>query len=626
MAKNRIINARHTYNIDSWSEGYFAIDEQGFVAATPPKNQPDLNGFRLSDLVTELKNAGLRLPILVRFTDILQDRVESLYQAFASASESVGYQGDYTAVYPIKVNQQHSVVEELLKASPKVGLEAGSKPELLAILGAGTDPLTIICNGYKDSEFLHTAIIGQQMGHNVTVVVEKLSELKTLLGEFKKHNATCGIGIRIRLNSVGQGKWSNTAGEKGKFGLNTSQLLQAIDMLTQSQHLQLLDLIHFHIGSQIANIRDIQIALGECARYYCELRQMGVPIKTVDVGGGLGVDYEGSGSRSACSMNYGVGEYARNIVGVMAENCIAAGLPHPNIITESGRALTAHHAVLITNVIDIERPTTPNVECDEQAPSISKELAALANKINPRSALECYHDAIHCFSDGQNMFKLGLMSIKAFAELERLYFSVLQLIQPVLSLQSRSHREVLDELNEKLACKLFCNFSLFQSLPDSWGINQIFPVMPLRKLAQPLSMRAILQDITCDSDGQIKAYTDGMGIESSLPLPDYNDGEEYHVAMFLVGAYQEILGDLHNLFGDTDSAHVSFSRNGKPEVTNIISGDNAAKVLNYVNYEAKMLQANYYELLKKSDLDEDTQQECMQVLLDGIHGYTYFED
>ncbi len=630
MTDALISQAKQIYNIANWSDGYFDIDSYGNLVAQP-KGQPQTQ-VRLNKIIQALKETGLRLPVLLRFTDILRDRVGSLNSAFSDAIEQVNYQGRYTTVYPIKVNQQFSVIEQLLKAEPQIGLEAGSKPELLAILGATDKPLKLVCNGYKDSEFLELASIAKQMGHQVYVVVEKLSELNTLLKVIKQFPTAPSIGIRIRLNSVGKGKWQNTAGIKGKFGLTSSQLLKAIEMLKAENQLDLFQLIHFHIGSQIANIRDIQIAIRECARYYTELKQLGINITTLDVGGGLGVDYEGSGSRSHCSMNYDMSEYARNIVTGIADICRESDVPEPNIITESGRAITAHHAVLITNVIDIETPSKPLDDLEtltdlaEDAPLESQEVAALNHKLNERNALECYHDAIHYFSEAQQKFVLGLFSLSHWAEFEALYFTTLHHIKQNLNDKARAHREIQEELDEKLASKLFCNFSLFQSLPDAWGIDQIFPVVPLQKLEQPLSMRAIIQDITCDSDGQLKQYADGMGIEASLPLPVYKAGEEYLLGIFMVGAYQEILGDMHNLFGDTDSAHIEFDAQGNWKINHTLFGDSAESALATVHFQKETLLENYHTQLQSSNLSNDQKDQYYLQLKAGIEGYTYFED
>ncbi len=619
--------ARATYNVAHWSDGYFDINEQGELVAFPDKCQSKAP-ISFTTLTEEFKAQGLTLPVLVRFTDILQDRVDTMTNAFAKACEHKGYQGDYTCVYPIKVNQQRSVVSKLLAhPSGKVGLEAGSKPELMAILGLAKQPIKIVCNGYKDSEFLRLACIGQALGHHVNIVVEKLSELTTLLKEIDDLGIEPAIGIRIRLNSVGKGKWQNTGGEKGKFGLTAGQVLEAVEMLKAAGKLHLMQLVHFHIGSQIANIRDIQRALIECARHFAELSKLGVPLCTVDVGGGLGVDYEGSGSRSACSMNYTVDEYAKNVVSAFADVCEQHGLTQPAIITESGRALTAHHAVLITDVIDVEK--APNQvavsQPDADAHVILQELYGVYQQVSPRMALESYHDAMHLFSEAHGQYVHGLVSMLQWAQIEQLYFTILHKVRSALDSKSRAHREVLDDLNEKLADKLFVNFSLFQSLPDVWGIQQLFPVMPIENLHTPLTQRAIIQDITCDSDGQIREYVEGTGIEASLPIPQYNTGDQYHIAMFMVGAYQEILGDLHNLFGDTDSVHVEMTENGY-QLTNAIKGDSVNDVLKFVHYDPSKLSENFQQRVSDLAISESQKQQYLAELQAGLEGYTYFED
>ncbi|OUS71750.1 arginine decarboxylase [Pseudoalteromonas sp. A601] len=618
--------ARATYNVAHWSDGYFDINSQGELVAYPDGDQSKA-AISLTELTEQFKKQGLTLPVLVRFTDILQNRVDTLTSAFCKARDARDYHGHYTCVYPIKVNQQRSVVSKLLAhPSGLVGLEAGSKPELMAILGVATSPITIVCNGYKDSEFLRLACIGQAMGHKVKVVVEKLSELTTLLAEIDDLGIEPAIGIRIRLNSVGKGKWQNTGGEKGKFGLTAGQVLSAVEVLKQHNKLHLMQMVHFHIGSQIANIRDIHRALRECSRHFAELTQLGVPLNTVDVGGGLGVDYEGSGSRSACSMNYTVDEYARNVVNAFAEVCEQHDLPHPAIITESGRALTAHHAVLITDVIDVEQaPNHLNPSAPEpNSVLVLDEMWQCLQRLNPRMALEIYHDAMHLFSEAHDQYVHGLVSMLEWAKIEQLYFTILHRVRASLS-SARAHREVLDDLNEKLADKLFVNFSLFQSLPDVWGIQQLFPVMPIENLDKPLTQRAIIQDITCDSDGQIREYVEGAGIETSLPIPQYVPGQQYHVAMFMVGAYQEILGDLHNLFGDTDSVHVELNEQGY-QLTNAIKGDSVKDVLKFVDYDSEILAENFASTVAKLSISDSEKAQYLVELNAGLAGYTYFED
>ncbi|WP_199609918.1 biosynthetic arginine decarboxylase [Flocculibacter collagenilyticus] len=624
-----VTQAKSIYNVEQWSEGYFNINDAGEMVAFPDKDTQK-QGINLYQLCQEFAAHNLTYPVLVRFTDILQNRVDTLVDAFKAAKTERDYQGEYTAVYPIKVNQQYSVIKKLLAHhSGKVGLEAGSKPELMAILGAGTTPLKIVCNGYKDSEFLRLAAIGQRMGHQIYVVIEKITELRTLLTEIDKLGFAPMIGIRIRLNSVGKGKWQNTGGEKGKFGLTASQVLEAVDILRTANKLDLLQLVHFHIGSQVANIRDIHQALNECARHYAELYQLHVPIKTVDVGGGLGVDYEGSGSRSACSMNYTVAEYAKNVVNAFADVARQHNLPQPNIITESGRAMTAHHAVLITDAIDIEK-APDDINIPQPALDAPNDITALwqgYHKIHERNALEIYHDAVHHFYDAHVQYVHGMMTLQQWAQLERLYFATLHKVRKHLNPNARAHREILDELNEKLADKLFLNFSLFQSMPDVWGIEQLFPITPINRMNESLENRAIIQDITCDSDGQIRQYADGAGIETSLPVPEYRDGEEYLMGMFMVGAYQEILGDLHNLFGDTDSVHVALNDDGSHTLSQVIKGDSVSDVLKFVHFDPAQLRESYHiQLTRCHGLSEQEKAQFLAELDAGLDGYTYFED
>lgn len=622
--------AKSVYNVERWSEGYFNIDQNGEVVATPLASSSS-GIINLPQLVSNLKQQGLSLPILVRFTDILSNRADNLINAFRKAKQARNFGGEFTAVYPIKVNQQFSVVDKLVKhSSGKVGLEAGSKPELMAVLGVANKPIKIVCNGYKDSEFMRLACIGQAMGHKVHVVIEKLSELEVLLEAARCIGHTPSIGIRVRLNSVGKGKWQNTGGEKGKFGLSATQVLATIEQLKQVDKLEYLNLVHFHIGSQIANIRDIHNAIRECARHYAELTELGVPIATIDVGGGLGVDYEGSGSRSSCSMNYTVEEYANNVVGPIAEICEQKQLPHPNIITESGRAMTAHHAMLVTDVIDIEKAPVPEkvVPAEEMDDAIYQELWRTYQSTDKRNVLEAYHDAIHLFADAHQKYVVGLIGMMQWAKVEQIYFAILKRVQKLLDIKSRAHREVLDELNEKLADKMFVNFSLFQSLPDVWGIEQLFPIMPLKYLNEKLHSRAVIQDITCDSDGQITQYADGAGIETSLPLPKYEGQCDYLIGMFMVGAYQEILGDLHNLFGDTDSVHVEIDET-EPEgyrLTKLIKGESVSDVLKHVHFEPKKLAESYALQLEQTQISQQQKQSYLKELQLGLEGYTYFEN
>lgn len=634
MTNNR--HATEVYNIPHWSDGYLDVSPGGDVLMRPNRSLPD-NTINLPALVRQLTEQGVALPVLMRFTDILHDRVNTLCDAFNRVGEEHDYQGRYTVVYPIKVNQQRRVVEELLRAEPaasnrQIGLEAGSKPELMAVLALSAAPgSVIVCNGYKDREYVRLALIGQKLGFRVFIVVEKPSELKLILEEARALDVRPLIGVRARLATIGKGNWQNTGGEKSKFGLSASQVLEVVARLRQAGALDSLQLLHFHLGSQIANIRDIQTGLRECARFYSELYHLGAPIGTVDIGGGLGVDYEGTRSRSSCSMNYSVREYAWNVIHTLQQECERTGVPHPDLISESGRALTAHHAVLVTNVIDQERPDTAiPMAPDDGAPAplhdLWRDYESLQDPHSPRSRVEIYHDVLHAMGDVHAQFAHGVLSLSHRAAAERTYTACCRLLQQQLNAHSRAHREILDELNEKLAEKLFVNFSLFQSLPDIWGIDQIFPVLPIHDLHQPLTRRAVIQDITCDSDGRIDRYVDGQGVETTLPLPDTGSGSPLLMGFFMTGAYQEILGDMHNLFGDTHSVDVQLAENGAMTVSEPIAGDTVADILRYVNFDPDTLAEAYRQRFATSKLSAGEQQLLLAEVVSGLEGYTYLEE
>ncbi|MDG5499842.1 biosynthetic arginine decarboxylase [Marinobacter sp. BGYM27] len=629
-------HAQKIYNIAQWSEGYIGIDPAGDVLIRPDRGQSGAD-INLPALTRKLVSQGVPLPVLIRFSDILHDRVNNLCDAFNRVADEQGYTGRYTAVYPIKVNQQRHVVEELISSEPaaskgQIGLEAGSKPELIAVLALSRKPgSVIVCNGYKDREYIRLALIGQKLGHQVFIVVEKPSELPEILEEADRLGVKPLIGVRARLATIGKGNWQNTGGEKSKFGLSASQVLDVVSQLRAADALDSLQLLHFHLGSQIANIRDIQTGLKECARFYSELCQLGAPIDTVDIGGGLGVDYEGTRSRSSCSINYSVSEYAYNVIHTLQAECDRAGIRHPNLISESGRALTAHHAVLVTNVIDHETPTDPKpTEPAADAPpplhDLWRDYTSLQSPETPRSRVEIYHDVLHALSDVHAMYAHGLLSLTHRAEAEQLYTACCRTLQAQLNSASRAHREIIDELNEKLAEKLFVNFSLFQSLPDVWGIDQIFPVLPINGLHRPITRRAVIQDITCDSDGRIDRYVDGQGIETTLPLPEQNADEPMLIGFFMTGAYQEILGDMHNLFGDTNSVDVRRGPDGQYQICNHVEGDTVSKVLKYVNFEPEALLEAYQAQLAASSLADEEKTTLYQELAQGLSGYTYLED
>ena len=601
--------ARDVYNIEHWSEGFFDVNPDGDVVVSPFENV----ALSFKDLAAKASKDGLALPLLMRFPAILHDRVSAINKAFKSASQLHDYEGIYTSVYPIKVNQQRRVVEELingqLQQGQSIGLEAGSKPELMAVLAmAGQGNATIVCNGYKDRNYIRLALLGEKLGHKVYLVVEKVSELDLIMDEAKALGVSPRLGVRARLASVGKGNWQNTGGDKSKFGLSANQILQVFEQLKAQGDLSCLQLLHFHLGSQIANIRDIQSGLRECGRIYTELCILGANIWVVDVGGGLGVDYEGTRSRSFCSMNYSMTEYANNVVYAFKEAAAQGNLPHPDIITESGRALTAHHAVLLTNVIDWEQPMTDTVQppLESDSPIVHHMWDVYQRIINPskRSLLEAYHDVQHDLADSQSAFLQGNISLKERAKIEAYANTINQCLTQKLSPNAKGQAQVLNLLQETQADKLFVNFSLFQSIPDTWGIDQIFPILPLTGLNRPVERRAVIQDITCDSDGRVDHYIEGEAIEKTLPMPSYADHEDILMGFFMVGAYQEILGDLHNLFGDTDSVDVYIDDQGDVALQSAQQGDTVSKVLQYVNFDIAKLQGAYSDILQGSGFND----------------------
>lgn len=600
-----IEQAKQLYAIQQWGNGYFSINAQGHVCVKP---QADCaTEIDLFDIAQALRDKGLNFPVLVRFTDILRDRIRQLQQGFDQARAAHAYSGHYTPVYPIKVNQQGNVVESIV-AAEHIGLEAGSKPELLAILGLAKRGGTIVCNGYKDRFYIRIALMGQLMGLSVFIVIEKPSELEMIIEEAAKLQVTPMIGLRVRLSTISAGKWQNSGGEKSKFGLHASEVLQLIARLQQVGMLNCLQLMHFHMGSQIANIHDIKLALKEAGQFYLQLHKLGANITTVDAGGGLGVDYDGSGSRRECSINYSVNEYAENIVRAFAEVAEQHGLPQPNIITESGRAITAHHAVLITNVTEVE----------------SLQGAAAAVAINGQNIAEAYHNAQFNMAEARAQFVQGDLSLTELAEAEKYYVSLCKQIQHELDLDNHHHREILQELDEKLADKVFCNFSLFQSMPDIWGIDQIFPIMPIHQLEQQPNRRAVLQDLTCDSDGRIDQYVDHQNIANTMPLHTIGEDQEYLIGFFMVGAYQEILGDMHNLFGDTHSINIELDGDSY-RFGDFMEGEDVSELLDYVHINTQALKSAYRQKLDDSGLSAEQKQTFEQELLAGLNAYTYLE-
>ena len=595
-----------TYAINNWGDGYFSINAHGHVCVKPTSNKEiELD---LYEIAQSLKDKNLSLPVLVRFTDILKDRVTRLADAFEKACVSHNYRGQYTPVYPIKVNQQRQVIEGILSAE-KIGLEAGSKPELLAVMALSNKGL-VVCNGYKDRAYIRLALIGIKMGLNLFLVIEKPLELELIIEEAAKLNIKPQLGVRVRLSSISAGKWQNSGGEKSKFGLHAHEAIQLIERLKQTDLLDSLKLLHFHMGSQIANIHDIKIALKEAGQFYVELHRLGAHIKIIDAGGGLGVDYDGSRSRRESSINYSLEEYAQNIVRSFAELCAEKKIPQPDIITESGRALTAHHAVLITNVTDVESVYTNNEEL--------LALPAVHNNV------EHFHDAQYALSEARARFTQDKLSITELAKAENEYALLCQQIKSQLNPNTQSEAFILKELNEKLADKVFCNFSLFQSMPDIWGIDQIFPIMPIHRLDEQPTRRAVIQDLTCDSDGRIDQYIDGQNIENTMPLHSIDSDKPYFIGFFMVGAYQEILGDMHNLFGDTHSINIKLDDNGY-HFYDFQEGEHVSDLLDYVHISGEELKAAYRDKLAKSNLSDLQRQDYEEELIAGLTSYTYLE-
>ena len=601
-----IQHATQTYAINSWGEGYFAINNQGHVCVRPSTDQTV--SLDLYDIAQSLSEKQLSLPVLVRFTDILKDRVTRLNRAFAKACEQHGYQGAYTPVYPIKVNQQRQVVEGIL-AADTIGLEAGSKPELLAIMALSKTGGVVVCNGYKDRAYIRLALMGLAMGLKLYLVIEKPLELELIIEESAKLAIKPSLGLRVRLSSISAGKWQNSGGEKSKFGLHAHEVLQLIERLKQADLLDCLHLMHFHMGSQIANIHDIKIALKEAGQFYVELRRLGANISIVDAGGGLGVDYDGSKSRRESSMNYSVEEYAHNIVRSFSAICAEKQQPQPAIFTESGRALTAHHAVLITNVTDIE--------------TVYSNAQAQLN-VNDTNLVETYHDAQFQLAQARTQFATDKLSINGLAQAENDYAILCQQIQHQLNAQNQNEAAILQELDEKLADKVFCNFSLFQSLPDIWGIDQVFPIMPIHRLNEKPTRRAVIQDLTCDSDGRIDCYIDGHNLENTLPLHSINLQQPYLIGFFMVGAYQEILGDMHNLFGDTHSINIKLDEKGY-HFYDLQEGEDVSELLDYVHISSEELKRAYRNKLVNSQLTMQQQNDYEQELIAGLNSYTYLE-
>ncbi len=629
-----IDRARSLYNIEGWGAGYFDINERGNVVVRPDLARPQ-HGVDLRELAQDLEEQGIQLPVLLRFSDILRSRVNTLSERFASAMREFDYSGQYTTVYPIKVNQQRHVVEEIVRygAQHGVGLECGSKPELQAVLGLveSTDQL-IVCNGYKDHEFMRLALTGQKLGHHVFIVLEQLSELDVLLEVADELGVKPTAGVRIKLASEGAGRWAQSGGEKSKFGLSSAELVKLIDRLETLGRLDILKLIHFHLGSQITDIRFIKSGLAEVARFYAELRTMGVDITHVDVGGGLGVDYDGTTSTNNASVNYTLQEYANDIVYTIGEACREQELPMPHLISESGRALTAHHAMLLVKVIDVEsQAARPIPALTDDDHSLLHEMyedyrTIVERAPKPRKVLEVFHDASFDKERARQYFNSGVLTLRQLATAELIWLATMNAVYPIAQDEPETYADILRELQSSLCDRYFCNFSLFQSLPDSWAIDQLFPIMPIHRLEEEPLRHGTLQDVTCDSDGKIDRFVGDKQGRPSLELHEFRDGDDYILGIFLTGAYQEILGDLHNLFGDTNAVHVMLTDDGRYEINDLVEGDTVTEVLNYVQFGASQLLATFRrKVTAASGLTREEANGFIADYVAGLEGYTYLE-
>jgi len=620
-----IPHASKTYSIPHWAEGYVEIEENGQLCVRPH----GLNGpaIALPEVVQRAQAQGAQLPLLVRFPDILGDRLKKLQAAFATAEADWEYTGGYTAVYPIKVNQHASVAGTLAaQHGDGFGLEAGSKPELMAVMALSRPGGLIVCNGYKDREYIRLALIGRKLGLETFIVIEKPSEWHLVVEEAARLDIAPKIGVRMRLASLGAGKWQNSGGDKAKFGLSPRQVLTLWKTLRDSGQTEALGLLHFHMGSQISNVRDIAGGMREATRYLIELSKLGARITHVDVGGGLGVDYEGTRSRSFCSVNYGLETYASQIVQPLAEACAEHALPPPRIVTECGRAMTAHHAVLIANVVEVEpapEGRIPDAHGDE--PAAIRHLRDIHADLDARPPVELFHEAQHFHAEGVSAYALGQIDLTHRARIDDLFYAIAHGVRARLSYDEKNHRPVLDELAERLVDKYFVNFSVFESMPDVWAIDQVFPIVPIERLNEAPTRRGVIADLTCDSDGKIDTYVENEGLDSALPLHALHPGEPYRLGFFMVGAYQEILGDIHNLFGDTDAVEVRIQGDGYA-LSQQRRGDRIDALLDYVGYSIEELRANYRAFVDAANLDANEAARLTTALDAGLASYPYLSD
>ncbi|MDE7457673.1 MAG: biosynthetic arginine decarboxylase [Muribaculaceae bacterium] len=630
MRRWRIEDSAELYNIKGWGLNYFTINDKGHVAVTP---RPGYASVDLKDVMDELQVRDITAPVLLRFPDILDTRIEKISKCFAQASTQYDYKANSYLIYPIKVNQIREVVEEIVSYGKKfnIGLEAGSKPELHAVLATNiAENALVICNGYKDESYIELALLAQKMGRHIYLVVEKLNELRLIADISKRLKIRPNIGIRIKLSSSGSGKWEESGGDQSKFGLDSSELLEALDILRRRELTDCLKLIHFHIGSQITKIRRIKNALREATQFYVQLSKMGFNIEFIDIGGGLGVDYDGTrNSASESSMNYSIQEYANDAISALVDVCVKNELPQPNIITESGRSLSAHHSVLVFEALETTHlpEWKDSEELEENAHELAKELYDIWDRLDQSRIFESWHDALQIREEALDLFSLGMLDLKTRAQIEKLFWSIAREVGEIASSMKHAPEE-LRKIARMLPDKYFCNFSLFQSLPDSWAIDQVFPIIPISRLDEKPTRTCTIQDMTCDSDGKINNFITAGGLSPALPVHPLRQGESYYIGVFLVGAYQEILGDMHNLFGDTNAVHINVYRDHY-EIDQVIDGETVAEVLDYVQYNPKKLARNVETWvtasMKAGKISPDEGRDFLSTYRSGLYGYTYLE-
>ena len=617
------------YDVASWGKGYFSVGANGNVLVHPTK-EPN-RSIDLKQLVDTLGWRGISLPILIRFADILKHRLGEMHQAFESSIREYGYHGRYCCVYPIKVNQQRQVVEEVFQFGRvyNFGLEAGSKPELLAVLAIADNETPIICNGFKDDEYIEMVMLAKKIGRSIIPVVEKFTELDLIIKHAEQVGVKPVIGLRVKLASRGSGRWKSSGGYRSKFGLTVSEALKAVELLKQRGMEDSLQLLHFHLGSQITNIRQIKAAVIEGARIYVDLKKLGTGLQYLDVGGGLGIDYDGSQTDFESSVNYTLEEYARDVIYHVQNICDESEVPHPNIITESGRAIAAYHSVLVFNVLGVsgfgEEELPTSLPEDSEQPLI--DLFETQRSITKRNLLETYHDAQQALDSALNLFSLGYLALEQRSTAENLYWAICRKILRYAR-ELEFFPEELEGLDGMLSDTYFCNFSLFQSMPDSWAVKQLFPIMPIHRLDEPPTRHAVLGDISCDSDGKVDQFIDRRDVKKTLPLHAFSNNS-YILGAFLLGAYQEILGDLHNLFGDTNAVHVSLDEKGEVVLETVIQGDTVREVLNYVQYSAQALIDEFRKdvemAVREQRIGYEESGRLLRFYEEGLQGYTYLE-